>query len=100
LIGKLLENNITGVYGVKLIDNLFDQPIITIGHIAEDFRISRQAATKLVGKFEDIGIVEEITGIERYKQYIFVDYVKIIEEGTRVLSIFSVTVYQLSIYGY
>ncbi|MDD2473240.1 MULTISPECIES: helix-turn-helix domain-containing protein [unclassified Methanoculleus] len=65
-------------------DTLFDRPIITIGQVAEELRISRQAATNLVGKFEKIGIVEEITGKERYKQYMFVDYVRIIEEGTRI----------------
>ncbi|HNT08335.1 MAG: Fic/DOC family protein [Euryarchaeota archaeon ADurb.Bin009] len=84
LIEKLLENNIGGVYAVKLIDTLFDHPIITIGQAMEELRISRQAATKLVGRFEDIGILEEITGKERYKQYMFVDYVRIIEEGTRI----------------
>ncbi|WP_292366294.1 MULTISPECIES: Fic family protein [unclassified Methanoculleus] len=84
LIEKLLENNIGGVNAVKLIDTLFDHPIITIGQVMEELRISRQAATKLVGKFEDIGILEEITGKERYKQYMFVDYVRIIEEGTRI----------------
>jgi len=84
LIEKLLENNIGGVRAVKLIDTLFGRPIITIGQVTEELRISRQAATKLVGRFEDIGIVEEITGKERYKQYMFVDYVRIIEEGTRI----------------
>ncbi|WP_074370195.1 Fic family protein [Methanoculleus chikugoensis] len=84
LIEKLLENNIGGVYAVKLIDTLFDRPIITIGQAMEELRISRQAATKLVGRFESIGILEEITGKERYKQYMFVDYVRIIEEGTRI----------------
>lgn len=60
------------------------RPIITIGQAAEEVRISRQAATKLVGKCETMGIREEITGKERYKQYMFVDYVRIIEEGTRM----------------
>ncbi|GAA5263213.1 Fic family protein [Methanocalculus sp. MC3] len=84
LIERLLENNIGGVHAVKLIDTLFDRPIITIGQVTEELRISRQSATNLVGKFEKIGILEEITGKERYKQYMFVDYVRIIEEGTRI----------------
>ncbi|MBR1369435.1 cell division protein Fic, partial [Methanocalculus chunghsingensis] len=84
LIERLLEKNIGGVYAVKLIDTLFDRPIITIGQVTEELRISRQSATNLVGKFEKIGILEEITGKERYKQYMFVDYVRIIEEGTRI----------------
>jgi len=84
LIERLLENNIGGVHAVKLIDTLFDRPIITIGQVTEELRISRQSATNLVGKFENIGILEEITGKERYKQYMFVDYVRIIEEGTQI----------------
>ncbi len=84
LIEKLLENNVGGVHAVKLIDMLFDRPISTIAQIAEKLQVSRQTATKLVGRFEDIGIVEEITGKVRYKQYMFVDYVRIIEEGTRM----------------
>ncbi len=84
LIERLLENNVGGVHAVKLIDMLFDHPIITIAQIAEELQVSRQTATKLVGRFEDIGILEEITGKVRYKQYMFVDYVRIIEEGTRI----------------
>jgi len=83
LIEKLLESNISGVHAVKLVDDLFDHPVMTIAQAADALRISRQAATKLVGKFERIGILKEITGKERYKRYLFIDYVKIIEEGTR-----------------
>lgn len=84
LIEKLFENNIGGVHAVKLIDMLFNRPLITVKEVFEYIDISRQAANKLVTKFEAIGILGEITGKKRYKKYIFVDYVKIIEEGTHV----------------
>lgn len=84
LIEKLLERNIGGVHAVKLIDILFDRPVITVGEVSESIGISRQAANKLVTKFEDIGILGEITGKKRYKKYIFSDYVRIIGEGTQI----------------
>lgn len=38
MIERLLENNITDVYGVKLIEMLFDKAIVTIGRVAEELR--------------------------------------------------------------
>jgi Fic family protein len=82
LIEKLLENNISGVHAVKLIDGLFDRPVITVTEVSEYVGMSRQAANTLVKKFENAEILREITGRKRYKKYIFSDYVRIIEKGT------------------
>ena len=81
LIERLLENNISGVHAVRLIDILFDRPVITVKDVSEYLGISSQAANKLVTKFEDIDILAEITGKKRYKKFIFYGYVKIIDEG-------------------
>jgi hypothetical protein len=43
-----------------------------------------QAATLLLAKFEKLGIIGEITGKKRYRQYIFLEYTKIIQEGTQI----------------
>lgn len=82
LVEKLLENNISGVHAVKLIDVLFDRPVITVTEVSEYVGMSRQAANTLVKKFENAEILREITGRKRYKKYIFSDYVRIIEKGT------------------
>jgi len=84
LIEKLLKNNVGGVHAVKLIDILFDHPVITVTEISELIGISRQAANKLTSKFEDMNILTEITGKKRYKKYTFVDFVRIIEKGTQI----------------
>jgi len=84
LIEKLLENNVGGVHAVKLIDILFDHPVITVTEISELIGISRQAANKLTSKFEEMNILTEITGKKRYKKYTFVDFVRIIEKGTQI----------------
>jgi len=44
LIEKLFENNIGGVHAVKLIDMLFNRPLITVKEVFEYIDISRQAA--------------------------------------------------------
>jgi hypothetical protein len=35
-----------------------------------------------VNQFEKLEILREITGKKRYKKYLFVDYITIIERGT------------------
>lgn len=82
LVNTLLEKNIGGVFALKFIDVLFETPLITVSRAAEALDISRQSANALVKKFEDAGILVEITGNQRYKRYIFSDYLRIVQEGT------------------
>ncbi|MBN1195326.1 MAG: Fic family protein [Methanomicrobiaceae archaeon] len=84
LVEKLLRHNIGGVYAVKLIDVLFDNPVITVKQVAECIGTSRQTANLLVKKFEENDILVEITGKKSFKQYMFVDYVSIIQKGTQM----------------
>jgi len=37
-----------------------------------------------VTKFEELGILREISGKKRYRKYLFVEYVRIIERGTGI----------------
>jgi len=83
-MNKLLENNIGGTSAIKLVDLLFDRPVISSTSVAEELHISMQAATLLLAKFEKLKIIQEITGKKRYRKYIFVDYMKIIQEGTQI----------------
>jgi hypothetical protein len=54
------------------------------GFIVDELKISPVAANKLVNKMVVLGILQEITGKERYKIFAFVDFIRIIEKGTRV----------------
>ncbi|MCK4353540.1 Fic family protein [candidate division WOR-3 bacterium] len=84
LITKLYENSISSIYAVKLIDLLFKNPVIDVKNIVEVLNIHKDTANELVKKFEKIGIIKEITGKQRYKKYIFSDYVEIIKKGTEI----------------
>ncbi|KUG18981.1 hypothetical protein ASZ90_011310 [hydrocarbon metagenome] len=83
VVDMLLEQNIGGANAVKLVYALFDTPIITAPEAAKVLGMSGPAAYQLIGKFEDIGILKEITGKQRFRKYMFVDYISIIERGIR-----------------
>ncbi|MCK4756000.1 hypothetical protein KAS56_03605 [candidate division WOR-3 bacterium] len=83
LITKLYENSISSIYAVKLIDLLFKIPIIDVRNITKKLKVSKDTGSQLVNKFEKIGILKELTGKQRYKKYLFTDYVNIIAEGTK-----------------
>lgn len=83
LITKLHENSISSIYAIKLIDLLFEIPLISIKNVINKLNISKEAANTLVKRFEKMDILEEITGKQRYKKYIFKNYVKIIAIGTK-----------------
>ncbi len=82
LITKIYENSISSVYAVKLIDLLFETPLTSVKELSPRLKISKEATNELVKRFENIGILEEITGKQRYKKYIFRNYVDIIARGT------------------
>lgn len=81
-ISKLYENSISSIHAVKLVDLLFDRPLISNTYIAHKLNISSVTANSLVNKFEKLGILNEITGKKRYKVYFFTTYVEIINRGT------------------
>jgi Fic family protein len=68
---------------VKLIDSLFEKPVISTKDVVEKLKVSTVTANELLRRFVTIGILREITGKQRYKKYIFTDYVEIIARGTR-----------------
>ena len=82
-ITKLYNNSILSVYGVKLIDLLFESPLISVKEVYGKLNISKETANELVKKFEKVGIIKEITGKERYKKYSFKKYIEIIARGTK-----------------
>jgi len=82
LINRLYTNHISSIYAVKLIDLLFAKPIIDVKAITDEFKISKESGNELVKRFEQLGILRELTGKQRYKKYLFHDYTTIISHGT------------------
>ena len=73
------------VSAIKLLDILFDRPMISIKDVSERLKISKVAANSLVKVFVNLDILREVTGKERYKLYVFSSFVEIMAEGTNML---------------
>lgn len=83
VLDRLYAQQVSSIYAVKLVDLLFESPVVDVHTIDERFGISKDTGTKLVNTFTKMKILKEITGKQRYKKYLFVEYVDIIARGTR-----------------
>lgn len=80
---KLLEYKGNINHAQRLLEYLFEQPIITRKIVAEGLQISQPTANTLVDVFCKQGILLDVTPHkERYKLYYFQDYLDILEKGT------------------
>jgi Fic family protein len=84
LSNELLRKKIGGAQAIRLLDMLFERPLISVSDVVIKLKISRQAATQLVNKFSEINILNEVSGKKRYRKYLFADYIKIIARGTEI----------------
>lgn len=64
----------------KLMEYLYQQPVINIKDVSESLNIQKGTANKLVADFTKLEILREMTGRKRNKIYIFNDYVKLFLE--------------------
>lgn len=81
LTQKLAIHRIGGLHAVRLIQLAFEYPILSTAQVTEALQVSRQTATLLIRKFEDAGILVEISGKQKHRRYQFIDYLRIIQSG-------------------
>lgn len=65
----------------KLLEYLYQRPIISISDIIEPLEVSKPTANSLVKEFEEKGILKEITGYERNKLFAFDKYLSIYSQS-------------------
>ncbi len=82
LVKRVIYENIGGIHGARMIELLFMKTMVTSADISSHCGVSIQTANTLVRKFEEAGIVKEVTGWKRNRKYLYTDYVKLIAEGT------------------
>lgn len=54
---------------LRMVDDLFDYPAVTIQHTAKHLEITARAAGLNIAKLQNAGILEETTGRERYRTF-------------------------------
>ncbi len=65
----------------KLIEFLYQKPVVSISDVVKSLDISKQTAGLLIKDFEKHGILEEITGHERNRLFVFERYLNAYSQG-------------------
>ncbi|MCS4034955.1 Fic family protein, partial [Salinibacter ruber] len=70
---------------LRMHEFLQENPVVTTSRAAEEMTISRPTITSALENLQDLGIVREMTGKERYRVYAYDEYLAILHEGTEPL---------------
>ncbi|AFV02845.1 MULTISPECIES: Fic family protein [unclassified Dehalobacter] len=82
LINRTIKN---ASNGIKLLDKLFEHPMITISKVADLLDTSYPTANNLVNQFCRLGILDNPSQ-QRNKKFNFREYIDILQEGTELIN--------------
>jgi Fic family protein len=73
-----------GANGLRLLDALYEQPLVNIATVRSILRVTFPTASKLVGEFADLGLLEELTGYKRNRIFRYTPYLSLFSEDQTV----------------
>lgn len=73
-----------GMNELRLLDFLFQRPLVNTSLVMETLKVSDVTARKLIGSLEQAGVLEEITGKDRYRVYRYARYWKVFTDRADV----------------
>jgi Fic family protein len=68
--------------GLKVLEELFQRPIVGVKHVQSITRTTYPAANHLVQRLVQLGVLKEITGQARNRRFRFEEYVRLFEDET------------------
>jgi Fic family protein len=71
---------------LRVHEHLQENPVVTTRRANSEMEISRPTITDALENLQELGIVREMTGKERYRVYAYDSYLGILDEGTEPLS--------------
>lgn len=66
-------------YGLRLLDLLFEQPIVNVRLVENYLQCAYVTASKIVDQFMDLGLLHEVTGWQRNRLYRYEPYPALFE---------------------
>jgi Fic family protein len=69
-----------GTNGLKLISALFQQPLINVKRVADVVDVTFPTANRLVARFEELGLLREVTGQRRSRLFRYDPYLQLFDE--------------------
>jgi Fic family protein len=75
-----IQEQTTGVNGLRLLDILFERPLVHVNLVKDRLGISFVTANRLVEQLASLGMVEEITGRKRDRIFSYTPYVALFQD--------------------
>jgi len=67
--------------GLRLLDLLYQRPVVSVLLVARELVLSVPTANSLVNQFEKAGLLTEMTGRRRNRLFAYGDYLTLFEDG-------------------
>ncbi len=77
---RVLEEQL-GPNALKLLSLLFASPIVNVTFVSSRIGVTFATANKLIARFEDLGLVREITGQRRSRRFRYEPYLRLFHGG-------------------
>jgi Fic family protein len=77
---KLIEEKGLAPTGLRLLDFLFERPVVNVKLAKSHLKVSFATANKLIAQLEQRGLLEETTGGLRNRRYSYAPYLNIFED--------------------
>lgn len=84
IIGQQISSS---SYGLRLLDLLFQRPIVSIRFVESELQCTYATASKTVEKFVEINLLNEITGWQRNRLYRYEPYLDLFSNSDPLLSL-------------
>lgn len=79
------ELNQSASSALRVHEHLQRNPVVTTRRVNQHMELSRPTITSALENLQDLGIVREMTGKQRYRVYAYDPYLSILDEGTQPL---------------
>jgi Fic family protein len=76
--GLVIEE--VGASGLRLLSVLFDRPLVNVSFVAQALDVTFPTANRLVGRFEDLDLLREVTGQRRSRRFRYEPYLRLFDE--------------------
>ncbi len=77
---RLIQEHLPGANGLRLLDLLFERPLIQVNLVKNSLGIAFVTANKLVEQMESLELLQEITGRRRDRVFSYTPYVSLFQD--------------------
>jgi len=77
----LVQDKSSGRNALPFLDMLYETPVLSARKVANRLSCSSPTATALINEFVRLGLLEEITGKQRYRRFRYAPYIDLLESA-------------------